>query len=72
MKRIGGSEFKLFEILEHEKITGDKRVPCFDEQILQEPAKPYKVSSNKDKTKLAEKIKDAIPAPVFNYYITIS
>jgi len=72
MKRRGASEFTLFEVLKLQKITGEKILPCFDEPITAEPSEPYKVSNKQDKKAIAEKIKDAIPAPVFNYYITIS
>lgn len=71
-KRHGKTEYTLFEVLKMQEVTGRNILQGFDENILQESAEPYKMSSNKDKAKLAEQIKESIPAPVFNYYITIS
>jgi len=71
-KRQGKTEYTLFEVLKLQEITSRNILQSFDEQIAQEPAEPYKVSNKQDKKAIAEKIKDAIPAPVFNYYITIS
>lgn len=71
-KRRGATEFTLFEILELQRFSGEKILAPFDESLASEPPAHYKVSSNKDKSAQIEKIKDAIPAPVFNYYITLS
>jgi len=71
-KRQGKTEYTLFEVLKLQEITSRKILQAFDEQITAEPSEPYKVSNKQDKKQIAEKIKDAIPAPVFNYYITIS
>lgn len=73
-KRRGDTEFTLFEVLQIEQITSAEILPRFDEQITAEPQSEYKVTNKIDNlphSDKIEKIKEAIPAPVFNYYITI-
>lgn len=71
-KRSQRTEYTLKEFLKIQEITGCNFLQTFDENIAAEPPAHYKVSNKKDKSAQIEKIKEAVPAPVFNYYITIS
>lgn len=73
-KRAQRTEYTLKEFLKIQEITGRNFLHSFDEQITAEPKSEYKVTNKIDNlphSDKIEKIKEAIPAPVFNYYITI-